>query len=199
MTDGILPVSFPRGAARRGWRTSGSRRDRCRAPSPTYKRLRRTPAPRLDGRLWSRPQGWHRRCACAPRRFSGWSESPLRRTAAGRQGRQYAGYRPWHGRSPLFHVRKRGRLGREIEIAQISPVQNGIGLIRADVRQAEAGGFDRHQAAGQLDGGVASAALHIVGACARCLRNAGKVGKQLCMLFKNISFTPYRLLSTSAS
>ena len=73
------------------------------------------------------------------------------------------------GGALFFHVRKRGRLGREIEIAQISPVQNGIGLIRADVRQAEAGGFDRHQPAGQLDGGVASAALHIVGACARRL------------------------------
>lgn len=88
------------------------------------------------------------------------------------------------GRALFFHVRKRGRLGREIEIAQISPVQNGIGLVRADIAQTEAGGFDRHQSAGQLDGGIASAALHIVGACARSLGDAGKVGKQLCMLFK---------------
>lgn len=73
------------------------------------------------------------------------------------------------GGALFFHVRKRGRLGREIEIAQISPVQNGIGLIRADVRQAEAGGFDCHQPTGQLDGGISAAALHIVGACARRL------------------------------
>ena len=73
------------------------------------------------------------------------------------------------GGALFFHVRKRGRLGREIEIAQISPVQNGIGLIRADVRQTEAGGLDRHQSAGELDRGISAAALHIVGACARSL------------------------------
>ena len=94
------------------------------------------------------------------------------------------------GGALFFHVRKRGRLGREIEIAQISPVQNDIGLIRADVRQAEAGGFDRHQPAGELDGGISAAALHIVGACARRLRNAGKIRKQLCVFFKKHSHSP---------
>ncbi len=94
------------------------------------------------------------------------------------------------GRALFFHVRKLGRLGREIELAQIGAIQNGIRLVRTDIAQAEAGGLDRHQPAGQLDGRVAAAALHIVGACARSLGNAGKIGKQLCVFFKKHSRSP---------
>ena len=94
------------------------------------------------------------------------------------------------GGALFFNVRKRRRIGCQIEIPQISPVQHGISLIRTDIGQTEAGGLDRHQPAGQLDGGVASAALHIVGACARRLGNAGEIGKQLCVFFKKHSHSP---------
>ena len=85
-------------------------------------------------------------------------------------------------------------------------IQTGTALVEEDMAQtirgertetnatgeppAEAGGLDRHQPAGQLDGGVAAAALHIVGACARRLGNAGEIGKQLCVFFKKHSHSP---------
>ena len=88
------------------------------------------------------------------------------------------------GRALFFDVRKLGRFGREIEIPQIRAVQHGICLIRVDIGQTEAGCLDRHQPTGELNRRVPAAALHIVGACARRLGNAGEISQQLCVFFK---------------
>ena len=123
-------------------------------------------------------------------------EARLDRQDAGQRNRQYGPTSAFAGRSPLFsNVRKRRRIGQlSIEIPQINPVSTALRLIRTDIGQTEAGGLDRHQPARRLDGGVASAALHIVGALPPMeLGNAGEIGKQLCVFFKNIPIHPLPL------
>ena len=73
------------------------------------------------------------------------------------------------GGAELFNVGQLRRLVAVVEAAERFIVEHGVGLVRTDIRQAVAGGLDGHKTVGQLDGGVAAAALHIVGACARSL------------------------------
>ena len=78
-------------------------------------------------------------------------------------------------RACLFNVLKLRRFGVEIKTSQIGAVHDGIRPVDPDILQAEAGGLYRHKSAGQLDGGVAAAALNIVGTETCRLRYTGKI------------------------
>ena len=91
------------------------------------------------------------------------------------------------GGAGLLDVLEIGGIALQIEAAQRRVIEHGVGPVFADVLQAVARGLDGHQAAGQLDGGVAAAALHIIGARADALGDAGEIGQRLGVGFKEIA------------
>ena len=88
------------------------------------------------------------------------------------------------GGAELFNVGQLRRLVAVVEAAERFIVEHGVGLVRTDIRQTVAGGLDGHEAVGQLDGGVAAAALHIVAAAAGSLRHGGKL-LELFLVFRH--------------
>ena len=77
-------------------------------------------------------------------------------------------------RPRLLDVGERRRVRFEVEPAQGGAVEDDVRAVGTDVRKPKAGGLDGHEAAVQLDGGVAAAALDIVGTGTDMSGNGGK-------------------------
>ncbi len=94
------------------------------------------------------------------------------------------------GRSLLFQrpQAQTDRLSDKNSADRPRPV-TGHKHIRTDIGRQKPEALIRHQPAGQLDGVLPPPPGIIVGACARRLGNAGEIGKQFCVFFKNIPFT----------